>query len=266
MIGHLVFNESFNCLGSSSYHPWVELIFESVKHITLTRVMNRIPILWRLSNKRLTREKVLRRFSQPPAYIDLMTTLIQGYQKQIITEADLTVNGEVLVVAGSETTATVLSGATYYLLINPRVMIKLVHSIRSSFAGSDEISLARVSENPYIMAVLHEAFRLYPPAATDHPRISPPEGTIINGSFVPGHVSHLHTCMQLYTFLTTLLSDSNGHEPIRSLQVPSQLQRPQFVHSRTLALNHPGFESDQKEALQPFSFGPRSCLGRKLVN
>jgi hypothetical protein len=31
VMGDLVFGESFGCLDSSDYHPWVKLIFDSVK-------------------------------------------------------------------------------------------------------------------------------------------------------------------------------------------------------------------------------------------
>lgn len=33
IIGDLSFGESFDCLQSSSYHPWVQLIFQSVKNL-----------------------------------------------------------------------------------------------------------------------------------------------------------------------------------------------------------------------------------------
>ena len=37
----------------------------------------------------------------------------------------------------------------------------------------------------------------------------------------------------------------------------------QFIPERHL--NDPRYENDKKHAMQPFSFGPRNCIGRKYV-
>jgi cytochrome P450 len=102
-----------------------------------------------------------------------MSHLIQAQEKSQLQEIDLIRNGEVLVVAGSETTATLLSGATFYLLTNPRVLAILVNEIRSSFNSLEEITVTRVNQLDYMLAFLNEAFRLYPPGANAHPRVSP---------------------------------------------------------------------------------------------
>ena len=89
----------------------------------------------------------------------------------------------------SETTATILSGTTYYLLTHPHVMETLKKEIRGTFSSPDEINIARVGPLTYINAVLDESFRLYPPAAGSHPRITPPEGARILGEWLPGNVT-----------------------------------------------------------------------------
>ena len=105
-------------------------------------------------------------------------------------------DANLMVIAGSETTATILSGTVYYLCTHPRVMQKLLDEVRTSFDSSDEINIARISQLKYINAVIDESFRLYPPAAGSHPRITPPEGANILGEWLPGNVSnlHLHFC------------------------------------------------------------------------
>lgn len=165
--------------------------------------MQRIPFVWRFSryiipkdlvqkshaNKDLTRMKVLRRKTRSPEYVDFMSHLIQAEQKGDLTEQDLISNGQILVIAGSETTATLLSGATYYLLTNPLVMTNLVKEVRSAFTSIEEITVSEVNKLSYMLACLNESLRLYPPTSNAHPRISPPEGTMVKGSFVPGNVS-----------------------------------------------------------------------------
>ena len=53
----------------------------------------------------------------------------QGTEKEL-TLPEIIPNASTLVLAGSETTATLLAGATYLLCINPPIMEKLVHEIR----------------------------------------------------------------------------------------------------------------------------------------
>lgn len=136
----------------------------------------------------LVAEKVKRRKTQHPDYIDFMSHLIQAEEKGHLTAPDLVANANLMVIAGSETTATILSGTVYYLCTHPAVMQKLLEEVRTSFTASDEINIARISKLKYINAVIDESFRLYPPAAGSHPRITPPEGAYIMGQWLPGNV------------------------------------------------------------------------------
>ncbi len=63
---------------------------------------------------------------------DLLSILnaLKGEKGVELTRAELASNAAVLVIAGSETTATLLSGATYALLKNPKVMQKLKDEVR----------------------------------------------------------------------------------------------------------------------------------------
>lgn len=137
----------------------------------------------------LVEEKVRRRKTRNPEYIDFMSHLLQAEEKGRLTIPDLVANANLMVIAGSETTATILSGTTYYLLTHPHVMEKLVHEVRTSFNSPDDININEVSKLKYINGVLDESFRLYPPAAGSHPRITPPEGAMILGEWLPGNVS-----------------------------------------------------------------------------
>ena len=95
----------------------------------------------------------------------------------------------ILLIAGSETTATLLSAATYYLLINKEVLDKLVTEIRTAFENEDEITMVSVNKLKYELAVLDEAMRIHPPVPIGSMRITPPQGAMVNGEWVPGGVS-----------------------------------------------------------------------------
>lgn len=119
-----------------------------------------------------------------------------------MTPEEVEVNAEVLVVAGSETTATALSGATYWLTKTPHVLKKLADEVRSSFKDESEINLLNAAQLRYLNAVLKETLRIYPPAAVAMPRITPPKGSIVHGHAIPGNVWHNPP-----TYCSTLLEE-----------------------------------------------------------
>jgi cytochrome P450 len=68
-----------------------------------------------------------------------------------------------LIVAGSETTASLLSGVMYYILKNPRILERLVKEIRTAFPTENHINMSGVKDLKYEFAVLQEGLRIFPP-------------------------------------------------------------------------------------------------------
>lgn len=93
-----------------------------------------------------------------------------------------------LVIAGSETSATLLSGCTWHLLRNPSILSKAQSEVRNAFSSADEIKLGTVEKLPYLRAVLEEALRMYPPVPSVFLRKTKKEGLMVDGVFVPGNV------------------------------------------------------------------------------
>lgn len=98
-------------------------------------------------------------------------------------------NAEILIIGGSETTASLLSGVTYLLLTNQDAYEKLKDEVRNAFQSQDEINLISVAQLPYLQACLEEGLRMYPPVANGLPRVCPPGGATILGNFIPENVS-----------------------------------------------------------------------------
>jgi cytochrome P450 len=204
IIGDLAFGEPFDCLKNSTYHKWVSIIFGSTKYGVYSNVSRRLPgskyILPYITPKRivaqrnthlaLTREKVHRRIEKSNDRADFFGNILK-YQntEKGFSIPEMTTNGSTLIIAGSETTATMLSGVTYLLLKNPRVLAKLQDEIRSSFTDEEEITLEACNKLEYCLAVLTEALRVYPPVAIGLPRIVDAQGDMIAGHWVPGGVS-----------------------------------------------------------------------------
>ncbi|KAH7055844.1 putative cytochrome P450 [Macrophomina phaseolina] len=262
IIGHLCFAESFNCLKNSEYHPWVEFMFSAIKGSAMLSALRRIEdrlgalLLYaiparvragRLSTLNMAGELVLRRRAISPSYTDFMTHLVAAEQAGKLVREDLVSQGPTLVIAGSETTATLLSGGTYYLLTNPHVYARAVAEVRGRFSDPSEISLSSISELKYLLAFFDEALRMYPPVASNLARQTPPEGANILGRWVPGNtVVGIHQLAQFR-------SPANFAEPDT------------FAPERFLEPDDPRWARDRRDALQPFSFGPRNCIGRNLA-
>ncbi|KAL2690156.1 hypothetical protein Neosp_004224 [[Neocosmospora] mangrovei] len=93
------------------------------------------------------------------------------------------------IVAGSDTTATSLSGILYHLLKSPQTLQRLRQEIEESdHEGSDSrnISWAQSQQMPYLQAVIKEALRLHTAVALPMERVVPQGGAEICGHYFPG--------------------------------------------------------------------------------
>ncbi|OCK73119.1 cytochrome P450 [Lepidopterella palustris CBS 459.81] len=261
LIGDLSFGEPFDCLKEASYHPWVAIIFANIKMSCFLAAAERIPGATSLlrylvpksaqesrkSHQDMTEEKVNKRLARQTDRADFITPILNSKDEEgrsmSTGEMMSTANG--LITAGSETTATLLSGATYHLLRNPDKMNKLMDEVRSTFKSEDEINLISVNSLRYMLAVLDESLRIYPPVPIGLPRVVPKGGEFILGKFVPEG-----TTVSINQW-ATYHSAKNFLEP------------ESFIPERFLG--EPRFNSDNKKALQPFSTGIRNCIGRNLA-
>lgn len=95
-----------------------------------------------------------------------------------------------IVAASSETVATMLAGTINCLCQNPAVLNKLANEVRSAVLCPADLTLANLSQLPYLTAVLKEGLRVIALGPFAFPRDVPAEGATIAGHWVPGQVSH----------------------------------------------------------------------------
>ncbi|CAN8095797.1 unnamed protein product [Discula destructiva] len=259
VIGDLAFGESFGCLATGEYHPWVRMIFQSVKLGAFMHAANYAPMLAllvvamvpkglmekRKEHLRLTQEKLMKRMELGGERPDLIEGLLLKKNELNLSLDELQANCSTLIIAGSETTASLLSGITYLLGTHPHALAKLAKEVRTSFKTEDDIDLISVGKLNYMLACLDEALRLYPPAPLGLPRTVPKGGANIAGRYVPEdtQVSLFHYAVYHY----------EGH-----------FTEPEEYHPERW-LGDPRFANDNREAFQPFVVGPRNCLGRNLA-
>ncbi|KAI1343232.1 cytochrome P450 monooxygenase-like protein [Xylariaceae sp. FL0016] len=185
-------------------------------------------------------------------------------------EAEIASQAHSLIIAGSETTATALAAATWHLLRHPSCLARLQREVRPAFAsaiitagGGDDAALQRL---PYLRAVIDETLRLFPVVPLGLPRYapSPASGTGAPPVLIDGHDVPPGTVVSVDP-LTLSRSPRYWHEP--------EAFRPErWLHHNVNGGEGGGssspspFAGDERRASQPFSTGPRGCLGINLAH
>jgi cytochrome P450 len=264
VICDLTFGEPLYCLRDSTEHKWIQLVFNNAMALGQLSVRAKYPLFAYIDKLKnyfkdttlavrsrkeffaLCHSKVTRRLEKGDAdRPDVWKFLVKNQQdsKKALSRDEMDSNAILFLVAGSETTATMLSGTTYLLLSNPSSYQKLVHEIRSHFSSANDITIEEVNKLEYMIACLNEGLRHYPPVPTGFPRLVPAGGDTISGRYVPPG-----TAVYVSQHATNL-SERN----FRDAET--------FVPERWLGDEK--YRDDKREAFNPFSFGPRNCLGKK---
>lgn len=93
---------------------------------------------------------------------------------------------ELLTIAGSDTTSTVISAMFFYLCRNPDVQAKLFQEISSTFSSYDEIKAGpKLQSCKYLTAFIQEGLRMAPPVSAEPSREVLPGGTVVDGHYFP---------------------------------------------------------------------------------
>ncbi len=208
IIGDLAFGEPFGCLASGEFHFWVSLIFETVKAGAIEQATRRfatagsafqnfllkcIPSAIRERRRdhlKFSKEKVLRRLAnEKTEHRDFIWYILKQKEKFNLNQDEIIVNSALFIVAGSETTANALSGMLARLIYNKDKYEILVKEIRGAFKKDEEIRYEKLSELPYLNAVIEEGLRIHPPVPTGLLRTVPKDGDTVDGYWIPGGVS-----------------------------------------------------------------------------
>lgn len=207
IVGDLALGESFHCLEESKYHGWVSILFTQFKAAALfvslrffgldkplRMVLPKSLLKKRAEHAKYSTDRIHHRLDQGKEGADaqrndFMTYVLRYNDEKGMTIPEIEQTFRVLVVAGSETTGTALSGILGNLLQSPDAMEKISKEIRQSFQNPSEICASRVSSLPYLNAVIEEGLRLCPPVALGMPRVVPAGGAEVSGQWLPGGVS-----------------------------------------------------------------------------
>ena len=260
IMADLCFGESLGLLQSADYTPWVTMLLRAfkmgarIRAVTYFEPFNTILKHWkpkkveeiRWEHFNFSAERVNKRLAASVDRPDIWGLVLTNQEKgNGLSLGLMHTNAGLFMGAGTETTATELSGLMYYLLMNPTCLRNLVQEIKTAFPSKEDMSMEKIAQLPYLHACVEEGLRMFPPVPGSLPRVVPRGGTTIVGEHIPEGVN-----VSIPHFASYRLHFADAFS---------------FRPERWLPNAPPEFTSDVKGALQPFSHGPRNCLGKNMA-
>jgi cytochrome P450 len=168
-----------------------------------------------------------------------------GFSREEIIAESVT-----LVVAGADTSATAISAIFFYLSRNPDAYARAAAEVWSTFERVEDIrGGAKLNSCRYLRACIDEAMRMSPSVGQTLAREVPAGGAVVDGEFIPGGcdvgvpIYSIHHKEEYYP-------DPFNYNPERwMVEKEGASQQVQ----------------DQYTAYNPFSIGPRSCMGKGVA-
>ncbi|KAH6644308.1 putative cytochrome P450 oxygenase [Boeremia exigua] len=270
LIADLCFGRSLGGLETGESNGWIEKIEKMLEIMPVMMLVTSFPFLMTIFNLVFGRKMQQSRKEHQNYAASLAMGRIQAKEHadrgdfmdyilrsrgeaHEVTDEELVHNADLFMVAGSETTATVLLGVTYYLLKTPQAYKRVTEEIRTAFDRAEDINFKEASTRlPYMLCCLTEAMRIFPSIPLALLRITndgPP--TPIAGHSIPA-------------------ATRVGVHQLGAYHSPSNFHDAQTFHpERWLPeeYNNPSspFYNDRRDVHKPFSYGRRDCIGRNLA-
>lgn len=287
IMSELCFGRPLDLLSKNEFSPWVASIFEMIQLLPASNFIQYYPLLnwllkkfepkWLRDTKsdhfRHSADRVDQRLKEGVVTegTDLWSFVVRENEELAavdegkgvgvvggLTLDEMHSNAELFMLAGTETTATLLAGLLFYLCTDIAKLRLLTDEIRSThrsgFEGMTFDSLARL---PYLKACIKEGLRIYPPVPAGGPRVIGAGGLEVAGHYVSEGMR------VLAPHYATHLSSMNW------------AAADEFLPERWLPASHAlrggdkgddeRFAKDQWDAWQPFGHGGHACIGQGMA-
>ena len=162
-IADLMFGEPLGLCENMEYSDWLSQLFVSIWLAGASRALQYFPLLFRLATMMIpkhiqetidssyqnTVDKVNKRLAMSTERPDMLGLMLKHKEEGAeMTMDELYANADLLMIAGTETTATSLSGLTWYLLNNKPVLERLTKEVRKAFNSIDDITMESLPRLP----------------------------------------------------------------------------------------------------------------------
>ncbi|OIW31920.1 cytochrome P450 [Coniochaeta ligniaria NRRL 30616] len=202
----------------------------------------------------MARHLATQRLRNPPKEPDLFSNLpTHSSEKRPVpmSRDEILAESSVMLNAGNDTTQSALTNTMYDLALNASKQHRLRDELRRHL-DTDQLPIASyeaLQHVPYLRAVIDESFRLHPPLGTGVPRLTT-EPTVIDGKLIPPGVTVSAQAWSLHR-REDLFRDAESWIPERWLPDGDDFSDEE--------------RRNLKDYVQPFSQGPRACIGRNLA-
>ncbi|KAG7097714.1 hypothetical protein E1B28_005038 [Marasmius oreades] len=187
-----------------------------------------------------------------------------------MSKGELTAEALTLLIAGSDTTSNSTCAAIYYLATNQSAQAKLQQELDENLPGEHTATLEAVKNLPYLQAVINESLRLHSTSALGLPRIVPEDGMAVPLSFSddgpqvelkPGSIVSvpsytIHRSAEIWG------EDYESFRPERWIEAEEEWKDIQAKGGEDKNSKYRLFQ----QTFNPFSVGPRACVGKNLAN
>ncbi|KAF4628189.1 hypothetical protein G7Y89_g9962 [Cudoniella acicularis] len=255
VMGDLAFGTSFDMLASKEEHWAIKLLGVGIEPLSwmfpvwFFRILVALPKLgddwWKFI--RYCSSKLDERINAKPNIPDVMSTLLDPYKGQQPPKEDMQMlrgDSQLIVVAGSDTTAVTLTYIIYELLRHPNHISKLRDEVSPYVSLTGDALHAKIANLDHLNGVIHETLRLHPPVPSALQRLTPPEGIQIGETYIPGNTTVF--CPQYVLGRSeSVYQNANAFVPERWYLYPEMIK--------------------ERSAFAPFSAGTYSCIGRPLA-
>jgi cytochrome P450 len=248
IVGDLAFGESFGCLDRDEYHDSVAMIIHHFKAAIMMTASKYYPWFHKLMSKKISKESIIKQKNyfafakqqvrkrldsekERPDFVSQLSKSQQG-----LSDQEIIATASIIIIAGSNSLTTTLSGTTNYLLRNPQVLDTLKDELRLSFKKECDMTVQALQQLPYLNAVIEEGLRMITPVPLGMVRDVPKGGDTVCGHFLPEGVSS--SFPRHYTKSTVLIAlfpDQRIIHVLRRKSLSTELQQSRHFQPPTLA-------------------------------
>ncbi|XP_014097477.2 probable cytochrome P450 12e1, mitochondrial [Bactrocera oleae] len=154
-----------------------------------------------------------------------------------------------MMMAGVDTTSSTLTGILFCIAKNPDKQQKLFKELKSILPNKDShLTVENMQNLPYLRACIKEGMRYHPIIAGTMRRL--PNDVVLSGYRIPAGID-ISVSSNLLLRNEKFVEEPNKYIPERWLR--------NDIEGKKYQLNNPFL-------FLPFGFGPRSCVGKRIVD
>ncbi|KAF1947502.1 cytochrome P450 [Clathrospora elynae] len=249
VISHLSFGKSFNTLTNGQRNPILRHFLKRQRAVGYALLnMWMLHLIRNLAMPRKKLEDWERWYDNALEERRKMQTTTPDIYTYLSQSDEFEYNGareaKLAVVAGADTNAITVSNVCNFLCQHGEYQAQLHEELSGLPILNGIIDDQHLIGKPYLTGIINEALRLHPPVPSGLHRLTPPEGAVIAGRFIPGDM------------VVTTPTYSLHRDPRAFLQ-PDEFIPERWSSQPELIL--------RKDAFLPFGYGAYNCAGRPLA-